>query len=125
MTISQILKAGTIVPKQQRVASLQNHINYLELIANKCISLQEYSQVRKQINLLKAKLNPKTKIMEREVKYEQVVIDDATLDNEMYYLDVVKEKKVLEKDTIAVYPNNTKDKSINEYLNSLFEGVTV
>ena len=61
--------------------------------------------------------------METNVTFEQVIVDDATFDNDLYFLDLSKEKKVLERND-NVGTDNTNEPT-EQYLNSLFEEITV
>lgn len=116
---------GKPVSREYRVAALNNHVNYLkELIKDdiNSISLARYSFLTDKINQIEVKTKPNTKIMENNVTYEQVIVDDATYDNQNYYLDLAAEKKELEEkrnERLREEVNNPLNDE--EYINSLFE----
>ena len=124
MNTLQVLTIGKPVTRQHREETLKNHANYLGSLVNKSLSLQQYQLINKKINEIKDKLtNPNTKIMENKVTFEQVIVDDATFDNDLYFLDLSKEKKVIERND-NVGADNTNEPN-EQYLNSLFDGITV
>ena len=124
MNTLQVLTIGKPVSKQYREETLKNHVNYLGTLVNKSLSLPQYSLINKKIDEIKDKLtNPNIKIMENNVTFEQVIVDDATFDNDLYFLDLSKEKKVIERND-NVGTDNTNEPT-EQYLNSLFEGIAV
>lgn len=116
---------GKPVSREYRATALNNHVNYLKQLIKddiNSISLARYSFLTEKISQIEVKTKPNTKIMENNVTYEQVIVDDATYDNQNYYLDLAAEKKELEEkrnERLREEVNNPLNDE--EYINSLFE----
>ena len=130
MQTIKLNEVTNFVSKQDREDSLKNYLNYLTNIVRfpiNSLSLSQQNKLSAKIAEIKDKLNKlNPEKMKNSIVFEQVIVDDATSDNEMYYLDLSKEKEEVEvkKNKASVLATTAKQYD-EQYLNSLFERVTV